>query len=313
MYKTMPNGTEKKIIQQKWESLSKILTEFTSVRISGGLRKAPLAVKIYGNSGVGKSTFADLTMVTVLKAMNLPCTSDYICTLNASDKYMSNYRSYITGVKIDDLGNNKKEFWEVAPSESIIRIVNNIREYAVMADIANKGKISIEPGCLTITTNVEELHAGISSYNSMSVLRRCHIHVELKVRPEFMTNNLLDSAKVLEHFGSLDKLNDIWLITLKRPIGDGPTGQSFSSYEILKTDISITEYLNIIIAKATSHNAQQQSIVESFKEPADIVSICSTCNRCSLKLALVLSSKLSRKKKMKKRKTMTMNLTSVKN
>jgi hypothetical protein len=281
MYKTMPNGTEKKIIQQKWESLSKILTEFTSVRISGGLRKAPLAVKIYGNSGVGKSTFADLTMVTVLKAMDLPCTSDYICTLNASDKYMSNYRSYITGVKIDDLGNNKKEFWEVAPSESIIRIVNNIREYAVMADIANKGKISIEPGCLTITTNVEELHAGISSYNSMSVLRRCHIHVELKVRPEFMTNNLLDSAKVLDHFGSLDKLNDIWLITLKRPIGDGPTGQAFSSYEILKTDISITEYLNIIIAKAKSHNAQQQSIVESFKEPADIVSICSTCNRVS--------------------------------
>jgi hypothetical protein len=67
LYKTMPSGTEKKIVQQKWEALSKIRTEFIAVRVSGGLRKAPYCVKIYGDSGVGKSTFADITMVTVLK------------------------------------------------------------------------------------------------------------------------------------------------------------------------------------------------------------------------------------------------------
>jgi hypothetical protein len=280
LYKTTPIGTEKKITQQKWEALSKIYTEFTAIRISGGLRKSPLAVKIYGNSGVGKSTFADITMATVLKAMGVPCSADYICTINESDQYMSNYRSYITGVKIDDLGNTKKEFWDIAPSESIIKIVNNIREYAVMADLANKGKISIEPSCLTITTNVEELHAGLASYNSMSVLRRCHLHVELNVRPEFLTNNLLDSAKVIAKFGSMNQLNDIWLITLKEPIGDGPSGQSFSSWRTTHSDLSVTEYVNHLIKVARKHNHEQTILVESFTEPSDIVNICKECSEC---------------------------------
>lgn len=280
LYTTTPNGTEKKITQQKWEALNKIYTEFTAIRISGGLRKAPLAVKIYGNSGVGKSTFADITMATVLKAMGVPSSADYICTINEADQYMPNYRSYITGVKIDDLGNTKKEFWEVAPSESIIKIVNNIREYAIMADLPNKGKISIEPSCLTITTNVEELHAGLSSYNAMSVLRRCHLHVELKVRPEFLTNNMLDSSKVIKKFGNLDQLNDIWLITLKQPIGDGRNGQEFGSWRVTHENLSITEYVNYLVQVAKQHNHEQSVLVDSFTEPSEIVNICPECDRC---------------------------------
>jgi len=108
LYKTTPNGTEKKILQQKWEALSKVYTDFTATRISGGLRKAPLCVKICSNSGSGKSTFADITMATVQKAMGVPCSPEFVCTINPADQYMSNFRSYITGVKIDDFGNSKK-------------------------------------------------------------------------------------------------------------------------------------------------------------------------------------------------------------
>jgi len=280
LYKTTPNGTEKRIIQNKWESLSRIYTEFTATRVCGGLRKSPMAIKIYGASGVGKSTLADITMVTTLKAMNKPCTSDFICTLNDKDKHMSNYRSYIQGVKLDDLGNTKKEFWEVAPSDTIIKIVNNVREYAVMADLANKGKISIEPSCMTITTNVEELHAGLTSYNAMSVLRRCHVHVEVKVKKEFETNNLLDSGKVIAKFGKVGQLNDIWNITIKKPIGTGKDNAYFSHYEIIKENISITEYVNYISAKAQKHEREQSNIVDSFQEPSDIVQLCSECMRC---------------------------------
>jgi hypothetical protein len=280
LYKTTPAGTEKKIILQRWEQLSKVYTEFTSTRIAGGLRKSPFCVKIYGDSGVGKSTFADITMSTSLKSIGAECGPDFICTLNETDKYMSNYRSYITGVKLDDLGNAKKEFWEMAPSESIIKLVNNVKEYAVMADLANKGKISIEPNAVTITSNVEELHAGLSSYNAMSVLRRCHVHVELKVRPEFLTNNLLDTAKVLDKFGTMDKLNDIWLVTMKTPVGDGPRGQSFSHYDIIHKDISITEYVNIIADLSKKHNNEQEKVVVAFTDPSNIVNLCKECNKC---------------------------------
>jgi hypothetical protein len=281
LYKTMPNGTEKKIVQQKWEALSKIRADFVSSRVRGGLRKSPLCVKIYGNSGVGKSTFADLTLAAVLKAINAPSSPDHIVTLDERDKYMSSYRSYVTGIKLDDYGNSKADFWEAAPSDWIITICNNIRQAAIMADIANKGKVSIEPRCLTITTNVKELHAGVTSNNPMSILRRAHLHVTLKVRPEFLTDNMLDSQKVLDAFGSLDTINDIWLIDIEKPIGDGEGKQNFSSWQILHKDLNIHEYLNIVISKAISHDQQQTSIVDSFKDPASLIEICSTCNRMS--------------------------------
>lgn len=279
LYKTMPNGAEKKIIQLKWEKLAKMDAEYTALRVAGGLRKAPFCVKIYGNSGVGKSTFADITMAAVLKAAGAPCTSEFVMTLNEKEKYMSTFKSFVTGIKIDDYGNTKADFWECAPSDWVIKICNNIREAAIMADVASKGKMSIEPLCLTITTNVEHLHAGVTSNNAMSVLRRCHIHVELNVRPEFMTDNMLDTDKVKQKFGKLDKVHDIWLVTIKQPIGDGPGKQNFNGWKIIKTDISVHEYLNYVIAASIKHNNEQEDIVKSFKEPSELIQICKDCSR----------------------------------
>jgi hypothetical protein len=274
----MPNGTEKKIVMQKWESLSKLKADFTSIRVCGGLRKSPYTVKIFGSSGVGKSTFADLTMAAVLKAIGAPATSEYIVTLDEKDKYMSSYKSYITGIKLDDYGNSKADFWETAPSDWIIKICNNIRQAAIMADLANKGKITIEPRCLTITTNVKHLHAGVTSYNPMSILRRAHCHVTLRVRPEFMTDNMLDSDKVIDKFGTLSTINDIWLIDIDKPVGDGEGKQFLSSWEVLKSNMNIHEYLDYIISESLSHNDKQTQLVDAFQEPADLINICNDCN-----------------------------------
>ena len=275
LYKTMPSGTEKKIVQVKWEALSKMSAEFAALRVKGGLRMAPFCLKIYGKSGVGKSTFADLVMATVLKANNKPATSDYIVTLNENEKYMSTYRSYVTGIKIDDYGNTKANFWETAPSDWIIKLCNNVREAAVMADVANKGKISIEPACVTITTNVEDLHAGVTSNCPMSVLRRAHVHVELKVRPEFTTDNMLDSQKVIDTFGSLDTINDIWLVDLKHPVANG---DHFNNWDIIKSNMSIQEFLSFLVVDSRKHFKAQTIITDSFKEPSDIVKFCSDCD-----------------------------------
>jgi hypothetical protein len=282
LYKTMPNGVEKKIIQQKWEALAKVKTEWVAVRVAGGLRAAPFACKVYGDSGVGKSTFSDLVMTTILKASGVPSTSEFIVTLNESDKYDSNYRSYITGIKLDDYGNAKSQFWEQAPSDQIIKIVNNLREYAVMADIANKGKITIEPKALVVTTNVEQLHAGVSSNNPISVLRRMHHHLELNVRPEYKTNNMLDSNKVIAEFGNLDQVNDIWLVTMKEPVPmaeSGELSQQFSAWKIIKKDLSVNEYLNILYKDTQTHVKNQDCITTSFQEPSTLVNFCSECSQ----------------------------------
>jgi hypothetical protein len=136
---------------------------------------------------------------------------------------------------------------------------------------------------MTITTNVESLHAGLTSNNPMSILRRCHVHVELRVRPEFLTDNMLDSTKVLEKFGTLESINDIWLIDVKKPIGDGPGKQIFSSWEILHKDMDIFSFLEYVVQISKKHNTQQTSIVDSFKDPSSLVNICSECNHIQQK------------------------------
>lgn len=278
LYKTMPPGTEKKIIQVKWEALTKMSAEFAALRVRGGLREAPYCIKIYGSSGVGKSTLSDLSMATVLKANNKPATSEYIVTLNEKEKHMSTYRSYVTGIKIDDYGNTRSQFWENSPSDWIIKICNNVREAAVMADIANKGKISIEPACLTITTNVEDLHAGLVSYCPAAVLRRPHIHVDLRVKSEVATDKMLDSAKVLEKYGDLDSIHDIWEIDIKKPVFNG---DNFNNWEIIKESIGIDEFLDYLVVQSRRHFASQNCIVGSFKEPSKLVKICKECSKLS--------------------------------
>jgi len=276
LYKTMPPGTEKKIIQTKWEALTKMDAEFAALKVKGGLRHAPFAVKIFAASGQGKSTFADLAMTTVLKANNKPASSEYIVTLNDKDKHMNGYRTFITGIKIDDYGNTKSQFWETSPSDWIIKICNNIRETAVMADIANKGKISIEPACLTITTNNEDLHAGITSYCPASVLRRAHVHVEIRSKPEVSTNGMLDSDKVEKVHGDVAKINDIWEIDVKQPIFEG---NDFNSWKIIKKSIGIDEFLDYLVVESRKHFSHQNTIVNSFKEPEQLVDICAECSK----------------------------------
>jgi hypothetical protein len=278
LYKTMPPGTEKKIIQTKWEALTKMSAEFAGLKVKGGLRKAPYCIKIYGSSGVGKSTFSDLAMTTVLKANNKPSTTDYIVTLNEKDKHMNTYRSYVTGIKIDDYGNTKSQFWETSPSDWIIKICNNVREAAVMADIANKGKISIEPACVTITTNVEDLHAGITSYCPSAILRRAHTHVEIRSKADVSTNNMLDTEKVKAKYGDVAQINDIWEIDVKEPVFEG---NHFNNWKVIKDSIGIDEFLDYLVVHSRKHFDSQDTIVESFKEPSQLVHICEECGKLS--------------------------------
>jgi hypothetical protein len=279
LYKTMPNGAEKKIIQMKWEKLALVKSDFVAMRVKGGLRRTPWCVSISGDSGVGKSTLADLALSTILKASGVPSSSEYVYTLNEKEKYMSSYRSFITGIKIDDFGNAKSQFWDCSPGDWIIRLCNNIREIAVMADLTSKGKMSIEPAGIAITSNIDHLHANAISNNPMSILRRPQCHTVARVKDPFKTDNMLDTDKVIAHFGSLNQINDIWLIDIKKPIGGGHQNQQHAGWEFIKQDIDIFEYLNYVADKATTHFKNQGTIVDSFKEPSTLINLCPGCNK----------------------------------
>lgn len=291
MYKQASVGAEKKILCDRWRDMSKILTEFESSRVRGGLRKNPWTLKVFSESSCGKSSFTDVAMATLLKSNGFPAGDDFVITLNPDDKHMSNMRSYVTGIKIDDYGNTKLDYVDLAPSDWIIQICNNIKRYAVMADLANKGKVSIEPAIVTITTNVEDLLAHQVSNEPVSIGRRANCHVEIKVKPEFCRydelgniTHMLDPVKVFEKYGDSNEIQDLWNVTV-RELQILPTGcqgkRLAPTFEFINkqgmTDVSIFQFLDFAIKESKQHFMVQDALVKQQTGLADKLPWCELC------------------------------------
>lgn len=291
-YKATQAGAEKKILAARWKEISMILTEFEASRVRGGLRMAPYCFKVFGESAVGKSTFTDVTMMTLLKANGFSAGDDHVITLNPDDKHMSNMRTYVTGIKIDDYGNTKLDYVDLAPSDWLIQICNNIKRYAVMADLANKGKISIEPAVVSITTNVEDLLAHQTSNEPVSIGRRAHVHVDLKVKDEFKKfdelgnkTHMLDPLKVFKKYGDSDEIQDIWDITVRelQILTNDTCGKRLApTFEFINkqglTNVDIFTFLKYVVNDSKKHFEVQRAVVHQQTNLAAKLPWCDRCN-----------------------------------
>lgn len=213
----LPGGFEKKIIMDRLITIKKEFSEYNQKRLEGGSRDAPLMMSVYGKSGVGKSTFVDFMVPFLLKANNFAHTDDFITTLDPNSKHETNWRSYMTAMKLDDWNNSRADRTTVNPAQKIIDYCNNVRRCAEMADLERKGKVVIEPKIISITTNTRDLGARDFSNEPASIVRRPKLHVELSVKPEFRKAGSaeLDTARVEEYYGTSDTvIHDIWNVTV---------------------------------------------------------------------------------------------------
>jgi hypothetical protein len=197
MLKTTCKGVvEKNILSRKLDVLRQWQATFRQTRVQGGLREAPYSIGVFGGTAVGKSTIANILMVTTLLYNNYCASDDRIVTLNEADKFMSNFRSYTNGVLIDDIGNTKAEFVERAPTSLMIQLVNNVRMYANMAEADMKGKVSVEPKAVIGTKNVKDTCATVYSNEPASVTRRDRITLTCKVKLEYAVHDMLNEDKI---------------------------------------------------------------------------------------------------------------------
>ena len=181
------------LLDRHYDVLGKIRTAFELLRTTGGLREAPFSFCIFGASGIGKSTLVNNLMTYSLqKIMWEKGIKDYevdpnsICTLNEMDKYHSDYKSHIQGVLLDDFANAKADVTSVNPSVNVINFINNVARTAIMAEAELKGKIQLNPLVVAATTNVKDLDARTYSNEPVSILRRFQLHIEARVKPEYL-------------------------------------------------------------------------------------------------------------------------------
>jgi len=279
---------EKNILRRKLDTLRQWQATFRQTRVQGGLREAPYSIGVFGGTAVGKSTIANVLMVTTLLYNGYTATDDRIVTLNERDKFMSNYRSYTNGVLIDDIGNTKADFVEQAPTNLMIQLVNNVRMYANMAEADMKGKVSVEPKVVIGTKNVKDTCATVYSNEPASITRRDRITLTCKVRPEYAVHDMLNEDKVKAHHpNGAPVIPDFWHITVEKsfPIPNKTKGKAATvGWEVVEwngkqlQDIGLPELIRWIGQDSKKFYANQKDFVGNNSNLAGKIVLCPVCN-----------------------------------
>lgn len=298
MYSSATNNWDKKIIFDRRRTIEQISLDLVQRSLEGGLREAPFVVVVSGRSSQGKSAVADLGITTVLKSNGYPFTKEYIHTLADGEKHMDGMKTHVSCIRIDDFNNTKEKYMEQAPTRLIIDLCNNVRIHAKMADLAEKGKVSVEPRMVSITTNDPTLGADNFSHEPVSIMRRGHVHASISIKPEYSTvdNNgvstkMLDTAKVWKEFNKDPKtVQDIWNITVNRVVARPPGGHHSKvvpdawAFEPMifegkpLVNISCADYLRFLRIESAKYYAEQRQFVAKSNKMEDELDFCKECD-----------------------------------
>lgn len=281
-----------KMISMKLEKLQKHKVQYERICNKAGLRVAPWAFLIYGNSGVGKSSISNILMIASLKQNNFPAEDVYLITNNEHDKYDSSLKSYCTGIFFDDMCNTKLDFMQTAPAANIIQTINNVRAYGNMAEADEKGKVLKEPKVVSTTTNVKNLKSTEQSECPLSIERRNAYIVTVGVKEQFATNGMLDQKKVYNYycvecgFENIPVVPDLWNLTVEEAVGvpnPTPGRPDLVTYRPIvyqgrpMIDIDIYTLLKYNRDASEVHFKNQKMLVENQTNLSEKMDWCQSC------------------------------------
>lgn len=146
--------------------VAKVLEELKLDRADGSLRKQPYCIVLCGPPGAGKTGTAMKIASALIKAKYGKFYQTDVVTLNETDKFQSEYRTYHKVVIFDDMAATKLELeTQGNPFRPIIDYVNNIRKTSLNPNVEMKGTVYIEPEVVIITTNMVEFNP-LSQWNN---------------------------------------------------------------------------------------------------------------------------------------------------
>nr|ULG00088.1 MAG: putative nonstructural protein [Salisharnavirus sp.] len=274
-------GVEKKLVMDKYQKILQVQNDFIAMKIASGVRHAPWAVELFGESSQGKTTLGDQLVDALLISQGMPSDKRYRCAYNAADKFMSNWTSEKLVMIFDDMANDKSTFVEKPPTRAIIDVCNNQMYYAPKAELEAKGRCFVEPWIAVATTNKKDLDAGLYSNCPYSIQRRL-VCITVKAKPEFQRFEGdipcgIDAGKVRAHytdeFGDYHPpmFDDIWTVTIERAVKPQNL-KTVATYAPIEwknkkmVDVSMGECIQWAIEDFDAHVQNQKAMLDAMKE-----------------------------------------------
>lgn len=283
-------GLDKKLVMDKFSKVLVMQNDFVTAKIACGVRHAPFAIELFGESSQGKTTLGDQLLDALLVSQDMPVDKRFRATFNPSDKYMSNWKSDMLVLLFDDCSNEKAQFVERPPTRAIIDVINNQMYYANKAELDAKGKCFVEPWLVMATTNKKDLDAGCYSNCPYSIQRRL-VCFTVRAKKEFQRKVDgvycgIDSAKVREFYTGEDGVeidrpfDDIWEVDIeyaKKPQKLSTVAKYapviWDGREMRNIDMATA--IQWSIEQFDEHKKNQQSILDNMKRRNDGLRRCS--------------------------------------
>jgi len=187
-----------------------IENRYLSVTAAQAMRKAPLGLIIYGDSGIGKSSVMSIITDFDAKRRGRSTDKGFVYTVTAETEYYENYKSSMHTVIIDDAAiHNPSKIQGVDPTISdVMRICNMIAWCPPQAAIDDKGKTPMLCDLCLISSNVADLNIPIYYRASYAAMRRLKYRIEPKVKKQYVAEDKisLDSSKC----PVTDGYDDLW-------------------------------------------------------------------------------------------------------
>jgi hypothetical protein len=166
--------------------LGTITVAIRSQKKAATYKEAPFCIMFYGDSSINKSLLMNAAAKMIAQANGLPGGNENICSPNESDKYDSEYNDEIHHTLfIDDILNTKVDWYEVPPTNRLLRVKNNQPQTVLKADVESKGCMTWRVKHMILSTNVKDLKAHLFSNLAASIMRRIDYVITVKLKDEF--------------------------------------------------------------------------------------------------------------------------------
>lgn len=257
LLKVFKKGREHSVILNINLELEVVLKRHTASLMASSFRRAPIGVFVYGGSSIGKSTICTGLFNHYCSVRGIEKEAAVLWTRTENDDYYSGYKSHFAGVLHDDAAKFKPAKVQGIDTSfaDIISEINNVQFVTPQAELNDKGKIPFRSEWVGVSSNVEDLTAGLYFNCPAAFFRRFAVRITPTVKPEFRVpgQNKIDTS----HFVEGEQYPDLWNFKVDVPIVDGDAGR-FETVHNFEHYHELLAYMTTVYEK---HIAQQNSLM----------------------------------------------------